>query len=114
MPTNPYESPAAVGTSRRRVDGHWRALAVALWLLGVLPIASAVAHLLTRGLPAEFARNDPGVWIGVVSGLLPLIAFGLLGWAAWQRSPRLATAGLIVVGVFAVTVLVAFLYGLVP
>ena len=110
---NPYESPATVGRLRS-TPVLWRMLAVILWLLGIWPVAVVGLAFVTRGLPLGFDPRDPGVWAGVASALLPFVAFGLLGLAAWLRSRRLAIAGLVVVGVHVAVICGALLVGLLP
>jgi hypothetical protein len=81
-----------------------------MWGMGLVPAFAALFDFATRGLPHDFVANEPGVWLGMASSVLPLAGFGLLGLAAWRQSERLAIAGIAVVLVYMAIISGAFMF----
>lgn len=107
---NPYESPATENANHATLPPVWRRwVAALLWLIGVQPAALVAFALVQRGPPPGVTLSDPWMCIAfggfvLVIAVLPMIGFGLLGLAWWQRSWRLTRAGVVCVLVNAAVV----------
>jgi len=94
---NPYESPrSAENTSQGRRTVLFRVVAVACWILALLPVLGFLSIVGRVDVAEKFKANPVlAVTVTMVGFGLPVLGLALLGLGSWRRSGWLALAGVL-------------------